>query len=100
LSLFYIPFFFRFLYFYTCLVSPLPPSVFFGHFFVFFVTVLYALYFRVLCNFGLLSLRAPYIYNARPYHHIYSAITGEPYKVTPCSRVLLEKRICPHVVKK
>lgn len=61
---------------------------------------LYALYFCVSCNFGLLSVRAPYIFNAGPYHHIYSAITGEPYMVTLCSRVLLEKLMCPHVVKK
>jgi hypothetical protein len=86
----------------TCLLSSLCPSFFFGHFFVFVVTVLflYPLYFRVSCSFGLLSVRAAYIFNAGPHHHIYSAITGEPYKITPCSRSLLEKLICPHVVKK
>jgi hypothetical protein len=102
LSLFYIPSFCHCLYFYTCLLSSLCPSVFFGHFFVFVITVLfcYPLYFPVSYNFGLLSLRAPYIFNAGPYHHIYSAITGQPYKLTPWSRVLHATLICPHVVKK
>jgi hypothetical protein len=67
--------------------------------FRFYSSLFYRLYFPVSYNFGLLSLRAPYIFNAGPYHHIYSAVTGQPYKVTPWSRVLHEKLICPHVVK-
>ena len=67
------------LLFYTCLLSSLRPSIFFFcHFIVFIVTVLYPLYFRVTCNFGLLSLPSSYIFNAGPYHHISSAITDEP----------------------
>lgn len=86
--------FFNFILF-SCLHYALPSFLVIYLFSLVQFSFLYPLYFRVSCSFGLLYVRA-----AGPYHHIYSAITGEPYKITPFSRVLLEKLICPHVVKK